>query len=114
EDNPNTFGVNDNWNNDVKVLRLKLDQDKARVLGVSTSLLQQTAQMLLSGAPVATFREDDKLIDIVVRQPLDERSAMTRLAEASVPTTTGHYVPLSQLVSVRMEWEPGILWRYNR
>ena len=114
EENPNTFGVNDNWNNDVKVLRLDLDQDKARALGVSTSLLQQTAQMLLSGAPVATFRENDKLIDIVVRQPLDERSAMTRLAEASVPTASGRYVPLSQLVSVRMEWEPGILWRYNR
>ncbi len=114
ESNPNTAGVNDNWNNEVKVLRLELDQDKARALGVSTSLLQQTAQMLLSGVPVATLREDDKLIDMVVRQPLDERSAMTRLAEASVPTASGRYVPLSQLVSVRMAWEPGILWRYNR
>jgi multidrug efflux pump len=114
EDNPHTFGVNDNWNNEVKVLRLELDQDKARALGVSTRLLQQTAQMLLSGVPVATLREDDKLIDMVIRQPLDERTAVTRLAEASVPTANGGYVPLSQLASVRLEWEPGILWRYNR
>src|SRR5690606_15961457 len=42
------------------------------------------------------------------------RSAMTRLAEASIPTASGRYVPLSQLVSVQMTWEPGILWRYNR
>ncbi len=112
--NPNTVGVNDNWNNDVKVLRLDVDQDKARALGVSTANLQQTTQMLLAGVPIATLREDDKLIDIVLRQPADERAAMTRLAEASIPTMQGRYVPLSQVASVALVWEPAILWRHNR
>ncbi|GAA5234682.1 efflux RND transporter permease subunit [Verticiella sediminum] len=112
--NPNTRGVNDNWNNDMKILRLALDQDKARALGVSTSTLQQATQMLLAGVPIGTLREDDKLIDIVLRQPADERTAVTRLAEASVPTALGRYVPLSQLVEVSLAWEPAIIWRYNR
>ena len=33
---PNTRGVNDNWNESVKAIRLQVDQDKARALGVST------------------------------------------------------------------------------
>ncbi|MBU4609936.1 efflux RND transporter permease subunit [Achromobacter sp. GG226] len=112
--NPSTRGVNDNWNNQAKSLRLTLDQDKARALGVTTSNLQQTAQMLLAGVPIATLRENDKLIDIVLRQPEDERTAMTRLAEASIPTTLGRHVPLSQIATVTLDWEPAILWRHNR
>ncbi len=110
---PAARGVNDNWNNPVQALRLHLDQDRAQALGVSTAQLQQTAQMLVSGLPVATYREDDRRIPILLRQPADERMAMTRLAETMVGTNHG-YVPLAQLVSVSLEWEPGILWRYNR
>lgn len=110
---PDTRGVNDNWNNDVQVLRLHLDQDKARALGVSTQMLQQSAQMLLSGLPLATLRDDDKSVAIVLRQPVDQRTAMTRLAETSIATASG-YVPLAHLVAVDLGWEPGILWRYNR
>ena len=113
-DNPNTVGVNDNWNEPVKVLRLDIDQDKARALGVTTQSLQRTAQTLLSGVPIATFREADKLIDIVVRQPADERAAMTRLADASVPTASGRFVSLTQVATVKLVWEPGVIWRQNR
>jgi multidrug efflux pump subunit AcrB len=113
-DNPNTVGVNDNWNEPVKVLRLDIDQDKARALGVTTQSLQRTAQTLLSGVPIGTFREDDKLIDIVIRQPADERAAMTRLADASVPTTSGKFVSLTQVATVKLVWEPGVIWRQNR
>jgi multidrug efflux pump subunit AcrB len=113
-DNPNTVGVNDNWNEDVKQLRLTLDQDKARALGVSTQLLARAAQTILSGTPIAQYREGDELIDIVLRQPLDERDTMTRLADANVPTASGRYVPLSQLVKAEFGWEPGVIWRENR
>jgi multidrug efflux pump subunit AcrB len=112
--NPNVVGVNDNWNENIKVLRLEIDQDKARALGVTSQNLQRTAQLLLTGATIGTFREENKLIDIVVRQPADERAAMTRLAEASVPTTSGRYVPLSQIATPHLVWEPGVIWRQNR
>ena len=112
--NPNTIGTNDNWNENVKALKLTLDQDKARALGVSTQTIARAAQTILSGTTIGQFREGDQLIDIVLRQPYDERSVMSRLADANMPTGSGKYVPLSQLVKVEFGWEPGVIWRLNR
>ncbi|HQR22533.1 MAG TPA: efflux RND transporter permease subunit, partial [Burkholderiaceae bacterium] len=112
--NPNTRGVNDNWNESVKRLGLELDQDRARALGISTQTLARAAQTILSGTTIGQFREGDQLIDIVLRQPLDERSVMSRLAEANITTASGRAVPLSQLVKIQFGWEPGIIWRQDR
>jgi multidrug efflux pump len=112
--NPNTVGVNDNWNEQVKSLRLTLDQDKARALGISSQALAKAAQTVLSGTTVAQFREGNELIDIVLRQPYEERAAMSRLADANIPTASGRSVPLSQLVKIELGWEPGVVWRENR
>ena len=112
--NPNTIGVNDNWNENVKALKLTLDQDKARALGVSSRTLGRAAQTVLSGTTIGQFREGDQLIDIVLRQPYDERSAISRLADANIATGSGRYVPLSQLVKLDFGWEPGVMWRLNR
>ena len=112
--NPNTLGVNDNWNEQVKSLKLTLDQDKARALGVSSQALARAAQTILSGTTVAQFREGNELVDIVMRQPYEERAVMSRLADANIPTASGRSVPLSQLVKVELGWEPGIVWRENR
>ncbi len=112
--NPNTRGVNDNWNESVKRLSLTLDQDRARALGVSTQTLARAAQTILSGTTIGQFREGDQLIDIVLRQPLEERAVISRLAEANIATGSGRAVPLSQLVKVEFGWEPGIVWRQDR
>jgi multidrug efflux pump subunit AcrB len=112
--NPNTLGVNDNWNEQVKSLKLTLDQDRARALGVSSQALARAAQTILSGTTVAQFLEDNELIDIVLRQPAEERAVMSRLADANIPTASGRSVPLSQLVKVELGWEPGVVWRENR
>ncbi len=112
--NASTVGVNDNWNENVKRLSLQIDQDRARALGVSTQLLARAAQTILSGSVIGQFREGDALIDIVLRQPYDERDTMARLADANMPTAYGRYVPLSQLVKVEFGWEAGVIWRENR
>ncbi len=110
----NLVGVNDNWHEEVKILRLDLDQDKARALGVSSQTLARAAQTILSGTPVGTFRDGDKQIEILVRQPEDERSVIDRLNDASIPTAGGRSVPLSQLARAHLAWEPGIIWRQGR
>ncbi|MBH9577817.1 efflux RND transporter permease subunit [Inhella proteolytica] len=112
--NPNMRGVNDNWNESIKVLRLQVDQDKARALGVSSQSLAQASRTILSGTTVGQFRENDRLIDIVLRQPLDERSAVTDLASAYVPTATGRSIPLSQIARHEFGFEPGVMWREGR
>jgi multidrug efflux pump subunit AcrB len=112
--NPNTVGVNDNWNESVKVLRLDLDQDKLRALGVTSQAVRRTIATVLSGTTVGQFRESNRLIDIVVRQPLDERSQMSVLANTNVATPSGKAVPLSQLARIEFVWEPGVVQRYGR
>ena len=112
--NPNTLGVNDNWNESVKVLRLDLDQDKLRALGVTTQTVMRTANTILSGTTIGQFREDEKLIDIVMRQPVEERSSIELLNGTSVPTASGKAVTISQLARAHFVWEPGVVWREGR
>jgi multidrug efflux pump subunit AcrB len=112
--NPNLRGVNDNWNEQVKVLRLAVDQDKARALGVTSQGLAQASRTVLSGTTVGQYREGDKLVDIVLRQPADERNAITDLATAYMPTASGRAIPLSQIAQTSFGWEPGVLWREGR
>jgi len=112
--NPHVRGVNDNWNESVKVLRLEVDQDKARALGVSSQSLAQASRTILSGSVIGQYRERDKLIDIVLRQPQEERGVITDIANAYVPTATGRAIPLTQIARVGFGWEPGVLWRMGR
>ncbi len=112
--NPNLRGINDNWNESVKVLRLEVDQDKARTLGVSSQAIAQAARTINSGSTVGQYRDGDRLIDMVLRQPLDERNALTDLGNSYVPTTTGRSIPLAQIAKANFVWEPGVLWREGR
>jgi multidrug efflux pump subunit AcrB len=63
---------------------------------------------------VGQYREGDKLIDIVLRQPLDERNAITDIGNAYMPTATGKSIPLTQIAKPTFTWEPGVLWRDGR
>jgi len=112
--NPNLRGINDNWNESIKVLRLEVDQDKARALGVSSQALAQASRTVLSGSTIGQYREADRLLDIVLRQPLEERNAITDLANATLPTAGGRSVPITQVARITLDWEPGILWREGR
>jgi multidrug efflux pump subunit AcrB len=109
-----TRGVNDNWNESVKVIRLEVDQAKARSLGVTSQSLAQAARTLLVGSTVEQFREDNKLIDIVLRQPQEERDAISDLNNAYVPTASGPMVALTHVAKPVFSWEPGVMWREGR
>jgi len=111
---PNMRGVNDNWNESVKVLRLEVDQTKARALGVTSQSIAQASKTILSGTTVGQYREGDKLIDIVLRQPLDERNAITDIGNAYLPTASGKSIPLTQIAKPTFTWEPGVMWRDGR
>ena len=112
--NLNTRGVNDNWNESVKVLRLEVDQSKARALGVTSQSIAQASRTILSGSTVGQYQQGDKLIDIVLRQPLDERDAITDIGNAYLPTASGRSIPLTQIAKPVFAWEPGVMWRQNR
>lgn len=113
-DSPNTRGVNDNWHESIKVLHLEVDQAKARALGVTSQSIAQAARTILSGSTIGQFQEGDKLIDIVLRQPLEERNAITDIGNAYLPTASGKSIPLTQVAKPVFTWEPGVMWRENR
>ena len=112
--NPHTRGVNDNWNQSIKVVRLEVDQTKVRALGVSSAAIANASQVAFNGATVGQYREEDKLLDIVLRQPQSERQLLDDLSNLYLPTSSGKRIPLSQVARPVLGWEPGILWRENR
>ncbi|WP_317202786.1 efflux RND transporter permease subunit [Janthinobacterium sp.] len=112
--NVNTLGVNDNWNESVKVLRLDLDQDKMRALGITSQTVMRAANTILSGTVIGQFREDNKLIDIQVRQPLEERATISVLNDTNIPAADGKSVTIAQVARAHFVWEPGVVWREGR
>ena len=113
-DHPDMRGVNDNWNESVKAVQLQIDQTKARALGVSSQSIAQASHIIFSGATIGQYREGDKLIDIVLRQPAPERSTLDAVEQAYVPTRSGSAIPLTQIAQPSLIWEPGVLWRQGR
>jgi multidrug efflux pump subunit AcrB len=112
--NPDMLGINDNWNESIKAVRLRVDQDKARALGVTSQSIADASRFQTSGTTIGQYREDDRLIDIVLRAPKAERLTLADLANTYVPTATGRMVPVLQVAKPELVWEPGVLWREAR
>jgi len=112
--NPNVRNVNLDWEEPSKVVRLSIDQERARVLGVSSQDLANFLQSSLSGVPVTYYRERDQLIEVSLRGPGDERARLSLLESLAVPTPSGQSVPLKQIATVNYGFEEGIIWRRNR
>jgi multidrug efflux pump len=111
---PAVANVHLDWDEPSKIIRLEIDQERARVLGVSSQDLANFVQSSLSGSRVSLFREGDELIDIVLRGPDEERARLSLLEDLSVPTASGRSVPLGQIASLRPGFEEGIIWRRDR
>jgi len=103
-----------NWGEQVKSVRLVVDQDRARALNLTPQDVAQTLQTLLSGLTVTHYREGIEQIDVVARAVSDERLELGRLGELTIATQNGVAVPLSQIAKLDYDYEEPILWRRNR
>lgn len=111
---PRISSIHDDWLEPVPTLRLVVDQDRARALGVSSQRIRQTLQAAMSGFPVGTFREGEQTIAVVLREKSEARSLLSAVESTYVATDTGANVPISQVAKVVTELESGIEWRRNR
>jgi multidrug efflux pump subunit AcrB len=102
------------WSEQVKSIRLEVDQDRARALGLTPQDLAQTLQTLLSGYTVTQYREGIEHIDVIARAVAAERLELNRLPALTVATRDGVAVPVSQIAHLIYEYEEPILWRRNR
>lgn len=113
-ENPHVVNVHLDWEEPSKVVYLNVDQDRARALGVTTADLSRFLQSQLTGSSVSQYREDDELIEILLRGTEQERHELGSLASLSVPTNNGGNVALSQVAMLEYGFEEGIIWHRNR
>ena len=113
-ENPHVVNVHLDWEEPSKVVLLDIDQDRARALGVTTARLSRFLQGSLTGATVSQYREDNELIEILLRATPHERSELERLGSLAVPTENGQSVALSQVATLEYGFEEGIIWHRNR
>ncbi len=102
------------WNDQVRTLKLDVDQNKARLLGISSADISDLVQTTLSGAPVSQIRRGEELIDIVVRGTPEERKSLSGIGDIALFSRTGGVVPLGQVAKVESTFEEPVLWRRNR
>ncbi|HGM5579703.1 TPA: efflux RND transporter permease subunit [Pseudomonas putida] len=113
-ENPHVVNVHLDWEEPSKAVFLAIDQDRARALGVSTAQLSSFLQSSLTGTTVSQYREDNELIEILLRGTREERSDMGGLGSLALPTDNGRSVALSQVATLEYGFEEGVIWHRNR
>ena len=113
-DNAHVFNVHLDWNERAKVVKVNVDQDKARALNINSAQLSAVLNSILTGYSITFLREGDKLIEVLARAEAAERMDIGAIGDYNIPLTGGRTVPLSQLATVSYELEDGVVWHRNR
>ncbi|WP_342360013.1 efflux RND transporter permease subunit [Terrarubrum flagellatum] len=112
--NKNTRDPHLDWNEQAPSIKLELDQDRIRALGLAPQDVGNALQTLISGLSVTTVRSGTEKIDVVARAAKDERVDLNRLGDLTILSRNGVPVPLSQIAKASYGAEEPILWRRNR
>jgi len=106
--------INYDWMEPARQLRVSVNQDQARQLGISSAALAAVLNAKVTGSTVTQVRDDIYLVNVVARAVEEERASFGSLASLQVPTPSGRMVPLSQFATVVEEQEFPLVWRRNR
>jgi len=112
--NPNLANVQLGWEEPSKVIRVHVDQSKARLLGVSSVDIANMLNGAMNELYITEFREGIERIDLVARGAQIERINLSRLPNLMINTQYGTSVPLSQIATISSEFEEGVIWHRNR
>ncbi len=102
------------WNEPGKVLRIDINQDKARQLGLSSEDVAQLMNSVVSGSAVTQVRDDIYLINVVGRAEDAERGTPETLQNLQIVTPAGTSIPLLAFATVGYELEQPLVWRRDR
>ena len=111
---PATVDVNLDWFERQRALRLVVDQDKARALGLTSAQIRQALASHLSGIAITQYREGDRTIEVVARAQAAERTLAGAVADLNLYTPSGKFVPVSQVARLELALEEARTWRRNR
>jgi len=111
--NPNTKLVNFDWSEPMKSLRVQVDQDRVRQLGVSSKSLAEALNAVTTGMVVTEVRDSIYLTDLVARAPDEQRESLQTFRNLQVALDSGKTIPLSQVAGIQYELEQPVIWRRN-
>ena len=109
--NPNTRLINFDWNEPMKSLRVQVDQDRVRQLGVSSKSLAEAINAVTSGMIITQVRDSIYLTDLVARSPNEQRESLQTLRNLQVSLDNGQTIPLSQVATIQYKLEQPSIWR---
>ena len=112
--NPKAEKINFDWIEPSRQVRIRVDQDEARLLGLSSQALASVLNTVVSGTSVTQVRDDIYLIDVITRATDEQRVSLSNLRDLQVPIPGGRTVPLSQFASFEYEQEYPLIWRRDR
>jgi len=112
--NPQAEHVNFDWIEPMREVRIMVDQDEARQLGLSSEALASVLNTVVSGNALTQVRDDIYLIDVVVRATDEQRISLATLRNMQVPLQSGRTVPLGQFASFEYAQDQPVVWRRDR
>ena len=111
---PDARRINFDWNEPARQVRIAIDQDEVRRLGLSSQSLAAVLNAAVSGAVVTQMRDDIYLIDVLARATTDERVSLDTLRTLQVPLPGGRTVALGQFATFAYGQEYPLVWRRDR
>ncbi|MEZ5842357.1 MAG: efflux RND transporter permease subunit [Hyphomicrobiaceae bacterium] len=111
---PDVLNVNFDWSEMAKVVKVAIDQDRARAVGLTSEQVASNINAVLSGSTITQVRDDTYLIDVVARAVASERANLDTLRALQLATPSGGSVPLAQIATLSYQLEPPLIWRRKR
>jgi multidrug efflux pump len=106
--------VNFDWMEPARKVRVEIDQDQARLLGLNSKLLSAYLNTVMTGSPITQMRDDIYLVDLVARARDEQRVSLDTIQSLQVPLPSGRTVPLSQIARFEYDQEYPLIWRRDR
>ena len=107
--------VNFDWIEPAREVRIQIDQDQARLLGLSSDALASVLNTVISGISISQVRDDIYLVDVVVRSTDEERASLATLqpVAGSACRTGARFRSVSSPRS-NMRRSAPVVWRRDR
>jgi multidrug efflux pump len=106
--------VNFDWMEPARMVRVRIDQDQARLLGLSSQAIASVMNSVVTGKPVTQVRDGIWLVDVLTRATDEERLSLSTLRTLQIPLPNGRTVPLSQIAAFDFAQEYPLIWRRDR
>jgi multidrug efflux pump subunit AcrB len=112
--NKQAVHVNFDWIEPARQVRIRVDQNEARLLGLSSQALASVLNTVISGTSITQVRDDIHLVDVVVRATDEQRVSLATLRALQVPLPSGRTAPLSQFATFEYAQDYPLIWRRDR